>query len=83
MAAYLGIIGSILSFAVLIFKEWSNRNSAAALQNQAYVLNQAEFQNIVDSVSTRLRLQAAKDSQAAQTTESQVDASLNERNNEP
>jgi hypothetical protein len=73
------LFSTLFPLVLAIFKEWQARSSAAAAAQRQYVLTQAEFDNIVSTVLTRLRLQAAKDSAAAQTTETQVDQSLQER----
>lgn len=83
VATVITFLGTLFSFVMLIVKEYLNRTNAATLAQKAYVLDQAEFMNIVSSVLTRIRLQAAKDSQAAEATETQVDQSIQDREKNP
>lgn len=83
LTALFGFLGAFFSLASALFGEYLKRSSAAAQAQKAYILSQDEFNSIVDSVATRNRLQAAKDSQAAQTVETQVDQSVEDRKNSP
>lgn len=83
MAGFWGFLGSFFSFALLLLKEFMDRESTAAQAARTYAVDQAEFQAIASTVLTRLRLQAALQSMAAKLAETQVDASLDQRKKDP
>jgi hypothetical protein len=83
MIGALSFLTELMKFLGPLLNEFFARSSAKAQAQQAYQVSTAEFNSMVSTVLTRNRLQASQDSQAAQTVETQVDQSENQRKDQP
>ena len=83
VAAIWGILSSLATLTVLVVQQFLAATSAAAAQQKAYNLSQANFEMLCSQAMTKMRLQAAQDSAQAQSVEPSVDQSETDRKNEP
>lgn len=73
------LLGNMLKLAVMVYREVAARQEEARKANKEFIFSQEVFDACVTSALTKMRLQAAKESEQARKIDNDVDRELNER----